>query len=208
MADQRRKHGAAKGPVHAALSEGTRDGHMALHRHAKLSRYQSAELTEHEYRELLKATFGFVASVEARRAALSVHADLGLDRSVARLHEDLKQLRIEVDAVPCANLGWLTDSPAVLGGLYVFHGSGFGGPMLAKSVAATLPSMPVRYLGGGVDREQWPKLLAALEQLPLEGPQLQAHLVAGASRVFAEYGAWVTENARFEAPSAEGADGR
>ncbi|MEM9386746.1 MAG: biliverdin-producing heme oxygenase [Pseudomonadota bacterium] len=148
--------------VRKRLAHDTGPVHESLHHHPVLGALASEDLPTQTYRVILSAYAGFYGAVEASRERLRAHPELSLRPQVDALHEDLATLE-EMPTALGEDALELESTPAVLGALYVLQGAGFGGRMLARQVALSLPQAPRRFLQDGVAKATWLALCAQLE---------------------------------------------
>ncbi|MEO0989401.1 MAG: biliverdin-producing heme oxygenase [Pseudomonadota bacterium] len=151
------RSGTGEQDVRQRLARTTRGVHEALHVHGVMGRLAAKGLTLDQYRSALTVLASSFAAIENRRADLAVWADFGLAIELQALENDVGCV-----AAPVAG-DWLSDDLAVLGALYVAHGSGFGRQVLAKSVRLSLDEAPRAYMELPADPKRWRSLLAALE---------------------------------------------
>lgn len=146
------------GSVRDTLKTATFDSHQALHRHALFSRLIAPDLTKEHYIAANLALLGTFQSIEAARTMEDVWPRLHLSAQIAALSED-----VEGATAPIADIS-LDSAPAILGALYVAHGSAFGARLMARAVAYALPDVSRAYLGLR-DPHLWIVVCATLEQM-------------------------------------------
>ncbi|MEO0421333.1 MAG: biliverdin-producing heme oxygenase [Pseudomonadota bacterium] len=184
------------GHVRVRLAAATDEVHNALHHHPVLGALLSADLERATYLAILVAYQRFFSAVETRRAELRAYPELNLGAPIAALDDDLR----ESGWRPCRDplhASWLEDDAAVLGALYVLHGAGFGGRVLAGHVARSQPGLPRRFLQTGPSRATWRTLTDALDTV--DGGRYPS-LETGAQRTFAHLAEEVSHQATAIAP--------
>ena len=177
--------------VREVLATRTREVHERLHTHPWISRLASASLTSGQYRAVLEAYHAFSVHVESARSELGVLRPLSLAPAIDALESDVAALRGDTDRRLRPRGLRLDDRPAVLGALYVLHGSGFGNRVLSRSVRDSLPEAPRDYLETGVPRGLWVRLEAELERLRDDDVALE-RLEGGAASTFDAFGRFVS----------------
>ncbi|MEM9755113.1 MAG: biliverdin-producing heme oxygenase [Pseudomonadota bacterium] len=166
------------GPIRTKLQQETRAAHEALHTHPLLARLLAADVTQAEYAGCLRVQYGFFSAIEAARG--ESRPDLGASGAVEALSADLRDVDAQADV---GALGLPRSPSALLGALYVAHGSQFGGQVIGAALARSLPSLQHRFFSRGTDAALWRRLLSALEAL---GPSAE-HItpaVSGAAAAF------------------------
>jgi heme oxygenase len=189
----------------ARLRLGTRDAHARIESVPALARLLAPDLTVAEYVAVLRHMHGFLCDFEpAIAAALADHrqAAVLLDGGRPRaLAEDLAWFGASpqpLDAAPPA----LSGPAAALGALYVIEGSGLGGRVIARHLAASLgvaPGTGGSFYGGPTAegaRLRWQRLCALLDPAdpvgdPMGGPIDDDALLAGALATFRFLDRWM-----------------
>lgn len=140
-----------------------------------------------DYGRFLCAHAEALAPVEAwldAHDAQRIVVDWPARRRLPALADDLAQLGLALP--PGGAAVTLTPSAGALAGaLYVIEGSRLGGKLLARSVAAGLPT---RYLQPGAGAPSWRALLAAVEPV-LASRSARDEALAAALAVFARFAA-------------------
>ena len=167
----------------------TRPDHEALHDHPWIARLAHADLRVEHYRAILRAYWGFFRHVETARMHHGSWAQLSLADPITDLWADCTGLG--VTEAPCVDDYWLAEPMEVLAALYVVHGSGFGGRVLGRGVAAALPGAPRAYLCRGTSPDLWRRLIAELDRHSSDAPAADA-LLQGTRRCFRAFGRHVT----------------
>lgn len=164
--------------VREELRFATRSDHEALHAHPVFSRLLEPNLTKNALHAANQANLYVFLGIEASRRALSVWQDLSLASKIAALKADIGEL-------PCTAAAALRldSSAAVLGGLYVAHGSGFGARVLGKAIRGSLPDAAISYYEFA-EPLVWKHLCTHLENLQEEEV---AVAIDGANQVFRSF---------------------
>lgn len=170
-----------KHQVRNRLRAATQPAHLDLHRHPLMVRLQAPDLTLAELKANASVTCAAVALVETHRARRQLWPELSLAEPLAALRREVPrafvaELSDTVMSFPC--------DAALLGALYVVHGSALGGAMLVKAVRSVLPDAPGFYFVPG-NPPAWQFLCRTLEGL--SGPELDA-CETGAIGMFNYYG--------------------
>lgn len=165
---------------HRALREGTREEHERLD-----ELFGRFDLTDRaEYGAFLAAHAAALLPLESAldaAGAARLFEDWADRRRGALLVGDLAALGLAVpDAVPVPPLA---DDAAIAGAVYVVEGSRLGGRLLARGVAAGLPT---GYLDPDQDGGGWGRLLARIDSLLYDEVGL-SHAIATARATFASF---------------------
>lgn len=162
----------------ARLRRETHPIHQELHRHPLLRQLLQHDVGLQDARDAAAVSYVVALRLETARATAGVWEKPSLSGYVADLRTALGP------AVPC---GCAADFPlgrhALLGGLYVMHGSALGAAVIAKHIRA--------HLGDGAallfparDTDVWGAVLCALDQIDAQGAD---DVEAGAMFVFKTY---------------------
>lgn len=176
--------------VRQHLARHTRKQHLALHTHPDLLCLTQPDISSAAYGGIVAAYSTFYASAEQTRIRHQVAADLGLYAAVTALAHDRIALKGVPDEGNTAPFSFIENPPQTLGMLYVLIGAQFGGSVIAKSIRAHHPALPVAYFSAASNAEQWRRLLARLES---SSEQEREDILAGAERTFRMFGAHVSE---------------
>jgi heme oxygenase len=189
----------------ARLRLGTSDAHARIESVPALARLLAPDLTPAEYVAVLRHMHGFLSVVEPDIAAAVADippAAALLDGTRPRaLAEDLAWFGVPsqpLDRAPPA----LSGAAAALGALYVIEGSGLGGRVIARHLAASLgvaPGTGGSFYGGPTAeaaRLRWQRLCALLDPAaPVDsrigGPIDDDALLAGALATFGFLDRWM-----------------
>lgn len=162
--------------VRSFLSSQTHEQHQALHDHALFSKLLSEDLTVEMYLACIEAQHQTFQVIESERDRLGVFEDFSLARQVAAMARDLG--REDPTHATLSKGG----PPAVLGALYVAHGSQFGRTVIHKALLEHLPTLPHHYFGLPQQPKLWRVFLQAVEATAPEDAQ---SLLNGANEAFA-----------------------
>lgn len=180
------------GSVRHLIAEATRDTHAALDRHEEIGVLMSDTLSLPRYRQLMEAYALFYEAAEKQRERIGSWDELSLGQSVQALLEDLKAMDSNGirETSHAVDFSWITSPLQSLSMLYVLHGAGFGGKMIARKVAVTLPEAPRSYLGLGIDGALWKTLVDRLEVYA--GDEVKCgQLIRTAEQTFKAFGKWI-----------------
>ncbi len=177
------------GTVRQRLASATNEVHEALHHHPVLGSLLAPDLPLPTYLAILLAYRSFFAAVEERRSALGAFRALTLRPQVEALDQDLGRFCLARTPESLV-LPWLDTPAPTLGALYVLHGAGFGGRVLARHVARSQPDAPRRFLATGPSPTTWRALEKNLE---LVGTTDYAALERGAQQAFSHLARRVSE---------------
>ena len=178
---------SSPGTARSRLRQATAADHAAVDK-----AYSAFDLSKaSDYRTFLDAQYGCLSPLEdalTAGGAAEVIADWPSRRRAALIRADLDDLNAPARAERSAPLTpALHGAGAVLGSLYVLEGSRFGGSVLARRVAAGLPT---RFLSAGSAPEAWRSLMLAMDR-HLASEKAFADAVAAARAVFAIFEAAV-----------------
>jgi heme oxygenase len=185
----------------ARLRAGTRDAHACIETVPALERLLAPDLGTAEYVAVLQHMHGFLAAVEPRSSgALADYADAASLLDGHRLHalaEDLDWF--EAASEPLIGAPEFAGPAAALGALYVIEGSGLGGRVIARHLAANLGVTPGKggsfYGGPTADgaRLRWQRVCALLDAAePRDGRAGEDDTaVAGALATFRSLDRWM-----------------
>lgn len=168
--------------AHRALRDGTRAEHEALD--GLFARFDLSD--RRSYARFLSAHAEALAPVEAILDASAVERvapDWPARGRMAALRDDLAAVG---GSVPAPSAGERIDDVATLAGmLYVIEGSRLGGRLLARQVAADLPT---DYLDADQGKGSWRNLLDMLEAI-LSDPAMTDRAIVSACQTFARFAA-------------------
>ena len=160
----------------------TRPAHLALHEHPEISRLLGEDLTQARYTRLIAGYGAFYQAAEERRAGARLWQEFSLAREVAALCADNTG-----PPAPKPKLDIPEDAPSLLGMLYVLHGAGFGGQVIAKAVARSLPGARRSFFSLGAVPAKWRSLVTAMDSYR-DDSVARDRLSAAAGITFAAFG--------------------
>ncbi len=131
--------------VRQVLAEATGPDHIELHGNPWIASLAGSDLTRDRYRVILGAYRAFFALAEAERRAKDVFSDLSLANPIAALDRDLADAPRRLHAEPKLPMDCTATPAAILGLLYVLHGSGFGARVLGANVKKSCPRFRVTF---------------------------------------------------------------
>ena len=161
------------------IRDATKKNHQLLHVHPMFSRLVSEDLLASELHTVGLTKLSVFMQVESARFEAKVWPELNFRSQVTALFTDTFDARKVY--VPRLNTPLNFKSTyALLGGLYVAHGSAFGANVMAKTIKKSLPDAAISYYCFQSPR-QWSQLCKTLETL--RECQLE-QAISGANLVF------------------------
>ena len=181
------------GTVRNLIAEATRKTHDALDRHEDVGMFMRDTLDVFTYRMLLEAYARFYEAAETQRQALGAWPELALQPTVDALNNDVERLNggSFLTREHQVDMSWVASPIDCLSMLYVLHGAGFGGKVIARKVAVTLPDAPRSYLSFGIDSTLWKTLVERLEAYAGD-QEACTQLIDAAEQTFSAFGTWIS----------------
>ena len=193
------RHGI-EGTILRRLKEETQRLHSQLESRLNLEhRLHSADA----YCQLLGAFFGFYKPLEESLMRLQDQSFLGLDiserRKVGWLQQDLKQLGVAADLLPCCDdLPSVVSTADCLGCLYVVEGATLGGQIIKRMLREHLSITPKSggaFFASYGDRvgQMWLQFGKAVSDYAAIHPTSQDAIVASAQETFEKLDRWFAQ---------------
>ncbi len=189
---ERRMSQAPPKSFRRTLAEATAPEHEALHTHPWISRLAEPDLARPSYEVILGGYREFLTCAETVRQTLDVYAEFSLADPLSALDEDLAHWKPDPTVPPRPCLGFADSGTAMLGVLYVLHGSGFGASILARQVRQALPGISTAFLGAGTPTGLWRALVQAFEEQARD-PSDQRAIISAARSTFCRFGSHMSE---------------
>lgn len=181
----------------------TRDLHELAETHVRIL---DADATVADYRDYLRAMYGFHAPIEEIFAGdVTLDAEgftAPLRRKAPLLLADLRSLGDHRPPAWCTALPDASSLARRLGIAYVLEGSTLGGRYILSHMPAALAGVPTAFLEGygPATGSHWKRFAAIAERL-LAARGTADEAIAGARETFERLVAWLARHARYEAAS-------
>ncbi|WP_298837412.1 biliverdin-producing heme oxygenase [uncultured Roseobacter sp.] len=160
--------------------------HEALHDHPVFAALLRHDLSEQSYFDAIEVFFHLFSGAEERRMQSGLFGQFHLRRQTSALRADIGCRRSERPGshfcIPDHH-----GAPFLLGVLYVCHGSGFGGNVIARRTSLFLPGVPAAFFGLPVRADTWRQMATEMEAFGRKEAD-RSHLLDGALYAFN----WVT----------------